>query len=274
MSRIWFVTGASRGFGRVFVESAVRAGDQVVATARKIDAVADLAQTHGDAVLPLALDVTDRAAVDAAVKAAIAHFGRLDVVVNNAGYGHFGAVEELTESDIRDQLETNFFGALWVTQAVLPQLRSQGSGHIIQISTIGGIAAFPSLGAYHASKWALEGLSESLAQEVAAFGIKVTLVEPGGYSTDWAGSSAVHSAPSPVYDNLRKAMAERRANAGSAIGDPAATGAALLKIVNAENPPLRVLFGTPPTQIVKAVYQQRLDTWAQWEQVSIEAQGS
>ncbi|WP_163551421.1 SDR family oxidoreductase [Candidatus Frankia alpina] len=274
MSRVWFVTGASRGFGRVFVESAVQAGDQVVTTARKVDAVADLADAHGDAVLPLALDVTDRAAVDAAVKAAVARFGRLDVVVNNAGYGHFGAVEELTESDIRDQLETNFFGALWVTQAVLPQLRSQGSGHIIQISTIGGIAAFPSLGAYHASKWALEGLSESLAQEVAAFGIKVTLVEPGGFSTDWAGSSAVHSAPSPAYDNLRKAMAERRAGGGMAIGDPAATGAALLKIVNAENPPLRVLFGTPPTQIVKAVYEQRLATWAQWEQVSIETQGS
>ncbi|SNQ45309.1 Short-chain dehydrogenase [Frankia canadensis] len=273
MSKVWFVTGSSRGFGRVFVESALQAGHQVAATARNVDTLADLSATYGDAVLALPLDVTDKSAVDSAVKAAVARFGRLDVVVNNAGYGLFGAVEELSESQIRDQLETNFFGALWVTQAVLPQLREQREGHIIQISTIGGIAAFPNLGGYHASKWALEGLSEALAQEVAAFGIKVTLVEPGGFSTDWAGSSAVRTVPNPAYDSMRQVMAERSKAGSSSAGDPAAAGPALMKIVEAENPPLRVLFGAPPTQLVKYLYQQRLNTWAQWEDVSIQAQG-
>lgn len=274
MSKVWFITGASKGFGRVFTESALGAGDKVVATARRVETLADLPAAHGDAVLTLPLDVTDKAAVDGAVKTAIAHFGRLDVVVNNAGYGLFGAVEELSEADIRDQMETNFFGALWVTQAVLPQLREQRGGHIVQISTIGGIAAFPAIGGYHASKWALEGLSETLAQEVAPFGIKVTLVEPGGFSTDWAGPSAAHAAPNPAYDYIREARAKQRAAAEPGfIGDPAAVGPALLKIVNAENPPLRVLFGAPPVQIVKRLYRERLDTWAEWERVSIEAQG-
>ena len=144
-------------------------------------------------MLPIQLDVTDRGADFAAVAQAHEHFGRLDVVVNNAGYGQFGMVEELSEADARDQLETNLFGALWVTQAALPFLRAQRSGHILQVSSIGGISAFQNVGAYHASKWALEGLSQALAQEVAAFGIRVTLIEPGGFETDWAGSSARHA---------------------------------------------------------------------------------
>src|SRR6478672_3777619 len=188
--KTWFITGASRGFGREWTIAALERDD--------------LVEKYGDAILPIRLDVTDRDADFAAVRQAHEHFGRLDVVVNNAGYGHFGFVEELSESDARDQLETNLFGALWVTQAALPLLREQGSGHIIQVSSIGGISAFPSVGIYHASKWALEGLSQALAQEIAAFGIKVTLIEPGGYSTDWAGSSAGHATPLPVYDALRE----------------------------------------------------------------------
>ncbi|MFC4063556.1 SDR family oxidoreductase [Actinoplanes subglobosus] len=271
MSKTWFITGTSRGFGRQFTESALERGDKVAATARDPKTLDDLVAKYGDAILPLALDVTDKAAVAAAVATAHEKFGRLDVVVNNAGYGLFGAVEEISEEQLRDQLETNLFGAFFVTQAVLPILREQGSGHIVQISTIGGIGAFPSLGGYHASKWALEGLTESLAQEVAGFGIKVTLVEPGGFSTDWSGSSAVHAEPNPVYQPMRDAMAARRGSAQS--GDPAASGPALLQIVDAENPPLRVLFGSQPTQLVKHLYAQRLQTWADWEHVAHAAQG-
>jgi len=274
MSKIWFITGAGRGFGREFTKAALSRGDKVAATVRKASALDDLVSEHGDALLPLELDVTDRAAVVAAVTRAHDTFGRLDVVVNNAGYGLFGAVEEITDEQLRDQLEVNLFGVLHVTQAVLPVLRAQAAGHIVQISTIGGQAAFPNLGGYHASKWALEGLTESLAQEVAGFGIKVTLVEPGSYGTDWAGSSAVNAAPQAQYDDLRAAMAERRAKTPPGMtGDPAAAGPALLRIVDAEQPPLRVLFGTAPTMILPQILKQRLDTWEQWKELSVEANG-
>jgi len=271
MSKVWFITGTSRGFGREFAQSALERGDQVAATARDTSSLDDLVTTYGDAVLPLELDVTDKAAVEKAVAAAHDKFGRLDVVVNNAGYGLFGMVEEITEKQLRAQIETNLFGAFFVTQAALPILREQGSGHIVQISTIGGIAAFPSLGGYHASKWALEGLSESLAQELAGTGVHVTLVEPGGFSTDWAGSSAVHANPNPAYDHIRQAMSELRGDAEQ--GDPTAAGPALLQVVDADEPPLRVLFGSQPTQIVQHVYNQRLQTWSDWERVSHAAQG-
>jgi NAD(P)-dependent dehydrogenase (short-subunit alcohol dehydrogenase family) len=271
MSKNWFITGASRGFGKEFAKNALQRGDRVAATARDLADLDDLVQEFGDAVLPLQLDVTDRDASFAAVGSAAERFGRLDVVVNNAGYGLFGAIEELSEQQLRDQIEVNLFGVFHVTQAVLPILREQGAGHIIQISTIGGVAAFPSLGGYHASKWALEGLTESLAQEVAGFGIKVTLVEPGGYSTDWAGSSASHADPQPQYDGLRAAMAERQS--GSQPGDPVAAGRAILKLVDAAEPPLRVFFGTQPTQIAPHIYQQRLEGWKQWEWLSNEANG-
>ncbi|MEV6344390.1 SDR family oxidoreductase [Actinoplanes sp. NPDC051851] len=271
MSMIWFITGTSRGLGRHFTEAALERGDRVAATARDTSTLDDLAAKYGDALLPIALDVTDRDAVTAAVAAAHERFGRLDVVVNNAGYGLFGAVEEISEEQLRDQLETNLFGAFFVTRAVLPILRAQGAGHLIQISTIGGIGAFPNLGGYHASKWALEGLTESLAQEVAGFGIKVTLVEPGGFATDWGGSSAVRADPDPAYQPLRDAMAAR--SGGAQYGNPAAAGKALLQIVDAENPPLRVLFGSQPTQLVQHIYAQRLATWADWEHVAHAAQG-
>ncbi|MGW4946860.1 SDR family oxidoreductase [Actinoplanes sp. NPDC004185] len=271
MSKVWFITGTSRGFGRRFAESALERGDKVAATARTTGTLDDLVAKYGDNVLPLALDVTDKSAVTAAVTTAHEKFGRLDVVVNNAGYGLFGAIEEISEQQLRDQLETNLYGAFFVTQAVLPILREQGSGHIVQISTIGGVAALPTLGGYHASKWALEGFTESLAQEVAAFGIKVTLVEPGGFATDWSGSSAVHADPNPAYQPLRDAMAARAGQAQP--GDPAAAGPALLQIVDADNPPLRVLFGSQPVELVKHLYAQRLQTWSDWEHVSHAAQG-
>ena len=271
MSKVWFVTGASKGFGREFVLAALERGDKVAATARNTDTLSDLVKRYGDAVLPVELDVTNRDQVFAAVKSAHDTFGQIDVVINNAGYGLFGTVEEITEQQLRDQLETNLFGVFHVTQAVLPILREQRAGHIIQISTMGGIVAFPTLGAYHASKWALEGMTDALSQEVAGFGIKVTLVEPGGYATDWAGSSAVHATPNPAYQPLRDAMAARAGHAQ--YGDPTAAGPALLQIVDAQNPPLRVIFGTQPVEIAKHLYAQRLQTWSDWEHVSHAAQG-
>jgi NAD(P)-dependent dehydrogenase (short-subunit alcohol dehydrogenase family) len=274
MSKVWFITGAGRGFGREFTKAALDRGERVAATARNMDALADLLTEYGDALLPLQLDVTDRDAVFQAVADAKAKFGPLDVVVNNAGYGLFGPVEELTVEQLRDQLEVNLFGVLHVTQAVLPILRQQGSGHIVQISTIGGVAAFPNLGGYHASKWALEGLTESLAQEVAPFGIKVTLVEPGGYATDWGGTSAVHTTPQPQYDGLRRTLGEQQQHIpASYMGDPAAAGPALLKVIDAEQPPLRIFFGNAPLPLVSSLYQQRLSTWNEWEPVAAEAQG-
>ena len=272
-AKTWFITGASRGFGREWAIAALERGDRVAATARDTSTLDDLVTTYGDAVLPIRLDVTDREADFAAVAQAHEHFGRLDVVVNNAGYGHFGFVEELSESDARDQLETNLFGALWVTQAALPLLREQGSGHIVQVSSIGGISAFPLVGIYHASKWALEGFSQALAQEVAGFGIKVTLVEPGGFSTDWAGSSARHSEQLDDYKAVREQAMEARKKR-SVPGDPVATRSAILKVVDAESPPLRVFFGTAPLGIAEADYESRLATWREWEPVSIEAHGT
>ncbi|OUS88584.1 SDR family oxidoreductase [Rhodococcus sp. NCIMB 12038] len=274
MSKTWLITGAGRGFGREFAIAALGRGDRVAATARNTEALKDLVDIYGDAIIPLSLDVTDREAVGAAVATAHERLGSLDVVVNNAGYGLFGTVEEISEQQLRDQLEVNLFGVLHVTQAVLPILREQGAGHVVQISTVGGIAAFPTLGGYHASKWALEGLSESLAQEVAQFGISVTLIEPGGFSTDWAGSSAVHAEPLPHYDALRAAFVEQQKNTPPEFtGDPTAAGPALLNVVDAEEPPLRVLFGLMPTQVVPSLYQQRLDTWKAWEPVSLDANG-
>lgn len=270
----WFITGTSRGFGREWAIAALDRGDRVVATARDVSTLGDLVAKYGDAILALPLDVTDRARVFDVIARAHARFGRLDVIVNNAGYGQFGAVEELTEQEVRAQMETNFFGALWVTQAALPFLRAQRSGHFLQVSSIGGISAFPGIGVYHASKWALEGISQSLAQEVAGFGIKVTLIEPGGFSTDWGGSSAKRSAQHPDYTEMHEASARSRAKRTDSPGDPTASSAAVLKIVDAVDPPLRVFFGDVPLGIATADYEARLATWRKWQHLSIEAQGT
>ena len=274
MSKTWFITGASRGFGREWTIAALDRGDSVAATARDVSSLGDLSAKYGELLLPIKLDVTDRDADFAAVRQAHDHFGRLDVVVNNAGYGQFGMVEELSEADLRDQLETNVFGALWITQAALPFLREQRSGHIIQVTSIGGISAFPNVGAYHASKWALEGISQSLAQEVEPFGIKVTIVEPTGYSTDWAGSSARHATALPAYDSVREAAAEGRRRRVTTPGDPAATREAILEVVDAQQPPLRIFFGKGPLQIAERDYEGRLKTWREWNDVSEAAHGN
>src|SRR5437868_7268860 len=255
--KTWFITGTSRGFGREWTIAALDRGDKVAATARNISQLDDLLAKYGDSILPITLDVTDRDAVFAAVRHARERLGRLDVVVNNAGYGQFGMVEETSEQEARDQIETNVFGALWVTQAALPYLRAQGSGHILQVSSIGGISAFPNIGMYHASKWALEGMSQALAQEVADFGIKVTLIEPAGYSTDWGGASAKHADRLDAYQHVHEASQRRRA--GNQPGDPTASAQAVMRIVDAENPPLRVFFGRAPFGVAEQDYESRLD---------------
>lgn len=271
-SKVWFITGSSKGFGRIWAEVALARGDKVAATARDATTLQPLVDQYGDNVLALTLDVTDKAQVDAVVAEAQAKFGRLDVVVNNAGYGLFGAVEEVSEEEARAQIETNVFGALWVTQAALPFMRAQGSGHIIQVSSIGGVNAFPNVGLYHASKWALEGFSQTLSQEVADFGIHVTIVEPAGFSTDWGGPSAKHAKELPAYDGVRQKNKERR---GSMVaGDPKATGAAILQVVDAAQPPLRVFFGDVGLPMTKQEYAKRIALWEEWDHVAVLSQGS
>jgi NAD(P)-dependent dehydrogenase (short-subunit alcohol dehydrogenase family) len=271
MSKIWFITGSARGFGRRFAEAALARGDKVAATARNTDSLADLAAAYGEAILPLPLDVTDKAAVTAAIAQAHEHFGRLDVIVNNAGFGLFGTVEELDEQDIRTQFDTNVFGALWVTQAALPHLRAQGSGHIIMLSSLLGVAAFPTTGGYTASKAAIEGFADSLAQEVAGFGIKVTVVEPGPFGTEFA-TSAAYAEPMAAYVEVHDTVNAGFANMPS--GDPSGVGPALLKIVDADNPPLRVFFSSLPLQLVPQVYADRLKTWQDWAELSAAAETS
>ena len=271
--KVWFITGTSRGFGREWAIAALERGDKVAATARNTTTLDDLVEKYGEALLPIRLDVTDRDADFAAVKRAHDHFGRLDIVVNNAGYGQFGFVEELSEQDARDQIETNVFGALWITQAALPYLREQRSGHIIQVSSIGGITAFPLVGMYHASKWALEGFSQALAQEVAPFGVHVTLIEPGGFDTDWAGPSAKHADPIPAYNGVRAAVEAERKTRWASPGDPSASAAALLKVVDAEEPPLRCFFGATAFDLVRPDYESRIANWEEWDWLAKEAHG-
>jgi NAD(P)-dependent dehydrogenase (short-subunit alcohol dehydrogenase family) len=271
-SRTWFITGTSRGFGREWALAALKRGDRVVGTARDASTMDDIAAQYGtDQFLALALDVTDRDAAFQIVGRAHDHFGELDIVVNNAGYGQFGAVEEISEAEARDQIETNLFGALWVTQAALPYLRDQGRGHFLQVSSIGGISAFAGIGMYHASKWGLEGISQALSLEVKEFGIHVTLIEPAGYATDWAGPSSRTAKALPAYDGIRQGQVERRAK--STPGDPVASAAAVLKVVDADPPPLRVFFGSSPLGIAEADYASRLETWREWQPVAELAQG-
>ncbi len=270
--KVWFITGASRGFGRIWAEAALKRGDRVVATARSLTSVAELADRYGDLVLPLAMDVTSQEQVSAAVEQAHAHFGRLDVVINNAGYALVGAVEEADEASVRVEFETNFFGALRVIKAVLPLLRKKGAGHIVGVSSVAGIVAGPLIGLYNASKWAFEGLHESLAQVVKGFGIKVTLLEPGAYATDFGSQSSLKITPSiGAYADMRTQLFASAANIE--FGDPQATAAAVLKIVDSANPPLRFFVGNEGLPLARAAYATRLAMWEEWAAVSDAAQG-
>ena len=270
MKKTWFITGASRGFGRIWAEAALKRHDRVTATARKLADVADLKERFGDAVLPLALDVTNSEQVQQVVEQAYAHFGKLDILVNNAGTSLFAATEEASDEQIRDLFDANYLGMVRVLRAALPLLRKQGSGHILGVSSGLGITALPFIGFYSATKWAVEALHESLAQEVKAFGIKVTLVEPGAYATDFGKSSQIADFLEP-YGEFRKEFLTRLANLER--GDPDATAEAVLKLVDADNPPLRLGLGNSILPRARAAYAERLATWEAWEDVSNAAMG-
>jgi NAD(P)-dependent dehydrogenase (short-subunit alcohol dehydrogenase family) len=270
MNKTWFITGASRGFGRIWAEAALKRGDKVTATARKLADVADLKERFGDAVLPLALDVTDPEQVQQVVQQAYGHFGRLDVLLNNAGVSLIATVEEASDEQIRDLFEANCFGMVRVIRAALPLLRQQGSGHIVGISSGLGIVSMPLIGFYCATKWAIEALHESLAQEVKEFGIKVTLIEPGAYATDF-GKSAKRADGLEAYVPLRQRVFDRLVILER--GNPHATADAVLKLVDTEQPPLRMMLGNQNLPEARVAYADRLATWEAWEAVSNAAQG-
>lgn len=272
MTKTWFITGASRGFGRIWAHAALERGDKVAATARSLDGLADLKERFGDSVLPLALDVTNAEQVQQTVQQAHAHFGQLDVVLNNAGYSLVGTTEEASEAEVRAMFDTNYFGTLRVIQAALPLLRQQGHGHILGVSSTLGHLAMPLIGSYCASKWAFEALHESLAQEVKPFGITVTLIEPGAYATSFGSPESLKFAPGmDTYNELRQQVFGRLSSAKR--GDPAATGEAVLQIVDAQEPPLRFILGNEGLPMVRAAYADRIATWEAWEEVSNAAQG-
>ncbi|GHK05072.1 short-chain dehydrogenase/reductase [Streptomyces sp. Y2F8-2] len=269
MTRTWLITGASRGLGRALAEAVLESGDRLAATARRPEQLADLASRHGDQVLTVALDVTDIAAAQNAVQAAVEAFGRLDVVVNNAGHADMAAIEDMSEQSFRDQIDANLFGVVNVTRAALPVMREQGSGHIIQISSVGGRVGVPGLAAYQAAKWAVGGFSEVLAQEVAPLGIKVTVAEPGGMRTDWAGSSmATPPVSAPYQDVVGAAIAAIRGADGKQPGDPDRISRILLDIVEAEEPPLRLLLGKDAVAVAKDMADRLATQDAQWRDVS------
>lgn len=270
--KIWFITGASRGFGRVWTEAALQRGDKVAATARQLASLADLTEKHGANVLTLELDVTNPEQVKTAIAQANEHFGRLDVVLNNAGYSLVGTIEEASLEDVRAMYETNIFGTLSVLQAALPLLRAQGSGHILGVSSGLGLYTMPVIGYYSSSKWAFEAIHESLAAEVAPFGVKVTIIEPGAYATEFGSPASLRVAAGlEAYTDFKNHFfAGLR---GLERGDPAATAAAIFAVVDAEQPPLRLFLGSHNLPMVRTTYAQRLAVWEEWETVANAAQG-
>ena len=270
--KVWFITGASRGLGRVWAEAALARGDRVAATGIDVECLAKLDAQFGERVLIRMLDVTNAQQVCDVVGAAHAHFGRLDVVLNNAGYSLGGAVEEVKEDEVRAEFDVNFFGPLRVIQAALPLLRAQGGGHIVCTTSSMGIFTLPFMGMYCASKWAVEALHDSLAQEVRPFGIKVTMIEPGPYATSFGSAGSMKLASGlQAYAGLRTKIHNHLA--GADCGDPDATADAVLMIVDADEPPLRFALGSSVLRAARAVYADRLATWAAWADVSNAAQG-
>jgi NADP-dependent 3-hydroxy acid dehydrogenase YdfG len=270
--KIWFITGASRGFGRVWTAAALKRGDKVAATARKLSSIADFKDQYGENVLTLELDVTNPEQVKKAVTQAHAHFGRLDIILNNAGYSLVGTIEEASAEDMKALYETNVFGPLAVIKAALPLLRAQGGGHILGTSSGLGHLAMPVIGNYCSSKWAFEALHESLSKEVSQFGIKVTIIEPGAYATEFGSQDSLKFAAGlDIYDDFKQQFFGQLR--GMERGNPDATPAALFKIVDAENPPLRLNLGRHNLPDVRAAYAERIATWEAWNDISVAAQG-
>jgi NAD(P)-dependent dehydrogenase (short-subunit alcohol dehydrogenase family) len=269
MSKIWFITGSSRGLGRAFTEVILEAGHLVVATARKPEQLADLSKTYGDRIRTVRLDVTSPAEVQKTVAAAKEAFGRIDVVVNNAGYGFIGAFEEMAADEFKGQIDTNFWGVVNVTRAVLPALREQGFGHIIQVTSVGGRLGVPGLSGYHAAKFAVEGLSETLAQEIKPLGLKLTIVEPGGFRTDWAGASMAFAKPMKAYAPLLGAIrGYMEQHSGHEPGDPRKAGHVLLQLVEMEQPPLRLPLGKDAIMFLSNSYQTNSDELQRWADIT------
>lgn len=271
MQKTIFITGASRGFGKLWTEAFLKRGDKVVATARNIQSLENLANEYPKNFLPLELDVTNREDCFATIKKAHEYLGVLDVVINCAGYGLFGAVEETSDEDTRNLMETNFFGLVWVTKASLPIMRQQGKGHIIQVSSLLGVNPLPLMGMYSASKFAVEAFSETLAMEVKDFGIKVTIVEPNGYATEFTSVSAVHADSMEEYGPLKTAVFAGFSD--DAFGVPEATVKAVCKLIDSPEPPLRMFLGKHGLPTVSQTYKDRLATWEEWKEVSFEAHG-
>lgn len=270
---VWFITGASSGLGRALAEAVLARGWRAVLAARRPEMLADLAAEHGERALAVQLDVTDAGAIENAVAAAEARFGRIDVAVNNAGYGYLAAIEEGEDAAIRAQFETNVFGLINVTKRILPGMRARRSGHIVNISSLGGLVAFAATGYYHATKFAVEALSESLAQEVAPLGIKVTIIEPGAFRTDWAGRSMVE-ASTVVADYAQTAGKRReqtRAVTGRQPGDPARAALAIIKAIEASEPPLRLLLGAPALRIARERLEALRFNFESWAETTLSA---
>ena len=271
--KVWFITGTSRGFGRVWAEAALKRGDKVAATARNLESIADLKETYGENVLVLELDVTNAGQVKATVEQAHAHFGRLDIVLNNAGYSLVGTIEEASADNVRTMYETNIFGAIAVIQAALPLLRQQGYGHILGTSSNLGHVTLPVIGYYCSSKWAFEAIHESLAAEVKPFGIRVTIIEPGAYATEFGSPESLKfAAGMDLYADFKQQFFGQLKDLKR--GNPAATPEALFEIVDAENPPMRINLGSHNLSSVRTVYAERLAVWEAWDAVAIAAQGN
>ncbi|WP_330444458.1 SDR family NAD(P)-dependent oxidoreductase [Flavobacterium sp. C4GT6] len=272
-NKIWFITGTSRGFGRVWTEAALQRGDKVAATARNLESIANFKEKYGDNVLILQLDVTKPEQVKTALEQAYNHFGKLDIVLNNAGYSLIGTIEEANPDEIRLLYETNVIGPVTVIQAALPLLRKQGYGHILGTSSNLGHISYPVIGYYCSSKWAFESIHESLAAEVSQFNIKVTIIEPGAYATEFGSQESLKfSAGMEEYDDFKNQFIGGLRNLER--GNPDATPNALFKVVDNENPPLRFFLGDQGLPSVREAYNNRLAVWEEWETISNSAQGN
>ena len=270
MKQVWLITGSSRGLGRALAEAVLAAGHQLVATARRPEQLADLVERYGNQVRAVALDVTDEKAVHDAVKVAVDAFGRLDVLVNNAGYGNVGSIEDTSLEDFRAQIETNLFGTISLTKAAIPLMREQGAGHIIQFSSVGGRIGPPGRAPYAAAKWGVEGFSEVLAKEVGPLGIKVTIVEPGGFRTDFAGASTTLREGRPEYDATVGRMARyQRDYDGKQPGDPERAAAVVVHIAGLDEPPLRLLLGSDAVNGVEQNDTAKLEADRRWRDLSL-----
>ncbi|WP_282636823.1 SDR family NAD(P)-dependent oxidoreductase [Sphingobacterium thalpophilum] len=271
--KVWLITGSSRGFGKIWTEAALKRGDKVVATARKINSIATLKEKYGDQVLILEVDVTNASQVQNAISKANEYFGRLDIVFNNAGYSLVGTIEESSTDEVKAMYETNIMGPIHVIQAALPILRAQGHGHILGTSSAVGIYSNPLIGYYCSSKFAFEAIYDSLSKEVAGFGIKVTLIEPGAYSTEFGSAESLKIASKKLanYDDLKSSLMENLQKLER--GNPLATSEAIFAVIDAENPPLRLLLGKNDLPHIQQIYSERIQEWETWKTISEAAQG-